>query len=204
MCDNCSYKNVLRELLYEVTSKAASLRPAVERLFMRAALRWIEGFHFEAKLETPEPRAKPATAAADADAEPAPAPRPRPNNVLTALLRSILPAINKLMTKTITKTRETGNRGRDGAPGSHLTDRANTEVELRAPMALAAIKLMLHLPASMLVLRVPAVVATVCKALKRRDQRQRDDARQALVKIACRLGPAHLRVIVEQLVRAAG
>ena len=201
----CRYKAVLRQLLGEITSKASQLRPATEKLFMRATGHWIDGFHFkpalEVKTKSSGAGANGAGAGAGAgDDATSPAVVKRPNAVLTALLRSILPSIQKLMLKVVaTRTGHRDQREPTNGKGEKAGDK-----ELRAPMAFCMVKLLCHLPSSMIKLRVPKVIAAVCTSLKSRDQRHRDAARAALVKIANHMGPTRLPVIVEQMVCVVG
>ena len=200
------YKAVLRQLLGEITSKASQLRPATEKLFMRATGHWIDGFHFKPALEVKTKssgagaNAGAGAGAGDGDDATNPAVVKRPNAVLTALLRSILPSIQKLMLKVVaTRTGHRDQREPTNGKGEKAGDK-----ELRAPMAFCMVKLLCHLPSSMIKLRVPKVIAAVCTSLKSRDQRHRDAARAALVKIANHMGPTRLPVIVEQMVCVVG
>jgi hypothetical protein len=69
---------------------------------------------------------------------------------------------------------------------------------LQPPAAVAYVKVLLLLPADQFVVAFPRFVLRVCGALKSKMQSERDSAKQTLVQIALTVGPAHLRMILEE------
>ncbi|CAM9407566.1 unnamed protein product [Choristocarpus tenellus] len=70
---------------------------------------------------------------------------------------------------------------------------------LRAPVALALLKLARRLPETVFKLHLQPLLLAVCSTLRSRDSSVRDTARDTLCKIARDLGPAYLKQIVTEL-----
>ncbi|BDA46528.1 probable small subunit processome component 20 homolog [Coccomyxa sp. Obi] len=76
----------------------------------------------------------------------------------------------------------------------------NTEREaVRAPVALAVVKLLKHLPPAAARAALPAALQKVANLLKLRLQRIRDDARTVLVAMVAELGPGYLHYAIDTL-----
>ncbi|CAM9433513.1 unnamed protein product, partial [Discosporangium mesarthrocarpum] len=70
---------------------------------------------------------------------------------------------------------------------------------LRAPVALALLKLLRRLPAEVFNLQLPPLLMTICGTLRSRDSSVRDTARDTLAKMAVDLGPEYLKQIITEL-----
>lgn len=73
---------------------------------------------------------------------------------------------------------------------------------VRAPVALAAVKLMRALPTATEHWQLPKVLQTVANLLSSRQQSVRDDARAVLIKITRELGPRYMQYVCDVLTLA--
>jgi U3 small nucleolar RNA-associated protein 20 len=72
-------------------------------------------------------------------------------------------------------------------------------VNLRVPVAVAITKLLKRLPKESMDAQLPKLLTTMCQFLRNRLQDIRDTTRDALVKIACELGPIYFSFIIKEL-----
>ena len=106
---------------------------------------------------------------------------PGGDGVWRALTVRIMPALRTLL------TREEAAKG------------GGKEKVLRAPVALALLKLLLRLPQSLLDKELSPLLLSVCSGLKSKDSSARDAARGALAAMARDLGARHLQAVASHL-----
>ncbi|KAK9840687.1 hypothetical protein WJX84_003409, partial [Apatococcus fuscideae] len=169
------YRQLLSSFLRNLRFMAAESKASI-----RAVCTIIDAFHFPLPPKTdPENISKPA-AGAPAAPDPPDAQEPisgleleAAQTVQKVLVKQVLPALMQQLVK-------------------------EGEV-VRAPVALALVKVIRLLPASAERLYLPAILQQVANVLKLRLQRIRDDARRVLAAIALELGPAYLPQIATAL-----
>ncbi|KAG0255909.1 U3 snoRNP protein [Mortierella polycephala] len=81
----------------------------------------------------------------------------------------------------------------------YLTNRDDTSVMIRVPVALAITKLLKALPDVSLRTNLPGLLTSVCQILKSRQQEARDTTRETLVKIAMFLGAGYFNFILKEM-----
>ncbi|KAL1915418.1 uncharacterized protein VTP21DRAFT_6876 [Calcarisporiella thermophila] len=81
----------------------------------------------------------------------------------------------------------------------YLTQRDETSVMVRIPVALSITKLLTQLPESSLKFNLPGLLTSVCQILRSRQQEARDATRDTLLKISEFLGADYFSFIVSEL-----
>ncbi|KAI9697124.1 MAG: U3 snoRNP protein [Bogoriella megaspora] len=79
----------------------------------------------------------------------------------------------------------------------HLRDEST--VSLRVPIAVAAVKLLRHLPPEDMSLLLPKVLSDLCPILRSRDQISRDMTRRTLAEISKLIGPSYFGFVLKEL-----
>ncbi|KAG0221648.1 armadillo-type protein [Mortierella sp. GBAus27b] len=81
----------------------------------------------------------------------------------------------------------------------YLTNKDETSVMIRVPVALAITKLLKALPDVSLRTNLPGLLTSVCQILKSRQQEARDSTRDTLVKITMFLGASYFNFILKEM-----
>ncbi|KAG0304218.1 U3 snoRNP protein [Dissophora globulifera] len=81
----------------------------------------------------------------------------------------------------------------------YLTNRDDTSVMIRVPVALAITKLLKALPDVSLRTNLPGLLTSVCQILKSRQQEARDTTRETLIKITMFLGAGYFSFILKEM-----
>ncbi|KAG0375311.1 U3 snoRNP protein [Mortierella sp. AD032] len=81
----------------------------------------------------------------------------------------------------------------------YLTNRDDTSVMIRVPVALAITKLLKALPDVSLRTNLPGLLTSVCQILKSRQQEARDTTRDTLIKITMFLGAGYFNFILKEM-----
>eukprot|EP00118_Oscarella_pearsei_P012476 m.92302 g.92302 ORF g.92302 m.92302 type:complete len:2568 (+) comp36728_c0_seq4:63-7766(+) len=106
------------------------------------------------------------------------------------LVKTVLPQIQSILTK---KSSAGGHKY-----GQHDTQDQEEEA-LRAPVVLAAVKVLQALPRQTLDSQLPGLVIRICQTLRSRSRDVRSVARSTMVKMAASLGPQFMPMLIKEM-----
>ena len=112
------------------------------------------------------------------------------HTIQDVMSRQILPELEALMDSTPTSHTSGGHKL------SHLTP---TGCDIRAPVALAIVQLLLKLPQQLLDSHLPGILLKLIRALHTRDWDQRQQVRTVLREVALCLGAGHLSAMFSEM-----
>ena len=167
--------------------KLMELNPASERPLLRAVVAMVDAFHFS------------LTAPLGADATDAQ--RSLAGRMRTTVERVMLPTLRGLLVEGDRQSGATTDYALSsqmtGPDGETSEGRRPTAV--RAPVALACVRLLQELPQALMEEHLPGLLITLARLLRSRNGLVRDSVRATLVGIVTRLGPAYLPFILREL-----
>ncbi|KAJ1721435.1 U3 snoRNP protein [Coemansia erecta] len=144
---------------------------AMEKRSTRLAVALLDTFHFDVRHVPVDKAGRPLESAAAGAGEAA-----EPVRIHQALLSAVLPALRKRLAETT----------EDNMP-------------LRAPLALALVRLLTALPQPTIDAQLPGVLTAICHMLRARAQSARNATRDTLIRILKFLGPSYLGFLVKEL-----
>uniref|UniRef100_A0A914X119 Small subunit processome component 20 homolog n=1 Tax=Plectus sambesii TaxID=2011161 RepID=A0A914X119_9BILA len=112
--------------------------------------------------------------------------------IYDTMVKQVLPRLQKCIDGK--KANMHAHKKSQGAKHYHEDDDI-----LRAPVALAMVKLLLKLPTAILDQHLPGIVLKLCELLKSRSRDVRDSARKTLVAVVDALGPKYLPFVIKEL-----
>ncbi|KAJ1931200.1 U3 snoRNP protein, partial [Kickxella alabastrina] len=80
-----------------------------------------------------------------------------------------------------------------------ISDTNEDNMALRAPLAMAVVRILTALPAQTMAAQLPGVLTTICNMLRAKAQSARNATRDTLIRIAKFLGPSYLGFIIKEL-----
>ncbi|KAJ1547568.1 U3 snoRNP protein, partial [Cladochytrium tenue] len=81
----------------------------------------------------------------------------------------------------------------------HLTHKEDEVISVRAPVAIAIVRLLKKLPMDTLTLMLPKLLTTMCQNLRSRMTEVRTSTRSALLEVAAELGPYYFHFVLKEL-----
>ncbi|KAJ2776738.1 U3 snoRNP protein, partial [Coemansia interrupta] len=152
----------------------AAKSKAMEKRSTRLVVALLDTFHYDMRHVPVDPSGRPIDPV-DGDSAAAAA-AAEPVRIHQALLSTVLPALRKRLAET-----------------------TEENMPLRAPLALALVRLLTALPQPTIDAQLPGVLTAICHMLRARAQSARNATRDTLIRIIKFLGPAYLGFLVKEL-----
>ena len=174
------YAHLLKLYLRAVTAVKSRLDESVT---IRVVVSILQNYHFDVSVEAKSSETGESEEENEPSEEVLNSAATGGHTIQDVMSRQILPELEALMDSTPTSHTSGGHKL------SHLTP---TGCDIRAPVALAIVQLLLKLPRQILDTHLPGILLKLVRALHTRDWEQRQEVRRVLREVALCLGAGHL------------